>query len=105
MEIKRDKREDLKKLAKVFLSNLEINDCEYGGIGVDSKRPFGNSDVDSDILEIIGWEMEGNDGNDSCYSSKQREYSWNLYHKELIPFLNKEFKFILNNNIKGAKKI
>jgi hypothetical protein len=44
--------------------------------GLDPKRPFGNSSVEKDILElldIIEWNEE--------YSEKQREYAANLYQE------------------------
>jgi hypothetical protein len=90
--VKRDERLDLNALAKEFYDRLQIDDCEYGGIGLDSKRPFGNSDADADILEIIGWEPEGDDGSGPCWSSEQREYASDLYHEKLIPYLRKRFK-------------
>ena len=72
--------EHLQKLAVAFFNNIERHDdCEYGSIGLDCKRPFGNSDVEGDILEIIGAEMEGDDGFDKCWSSEQREYAASLY--------------------------
>jgi len=45
MKINRNKTEDLTKLAEAFYENLEITPWEFGGIGLDPKRPFGNSDV------------------------------------------------------------
>ena len=35
-------------------------DCEAGAPGVDCKRPYGNSDVDGDMAEILGlpWDPE-----------------------------------------------
>jgi len=92
MNMNRNEINDLSKLAKAFFDNLEIDNCEFGGIGLDSKRPFGSSDVESDMLEIIGWQMEGNDGYDDCYSSEQRQYVHELYHQKLIPFLQKEWE-------------
>ena len=71
---------DLKTLALAVLANLQRNhDCEYGSIGTDCKRPFGNSDVEGDILEIIGETPKGNDGEEECWSSYQREYAAALY--------------------------
>lgn len=83
--------DDLAALASAFFDNLEIQYGEYGGIGLDCKRPFGNSDVESDILELIGEVMEGNDGEDDCWSSKQRDYARSLYHEKLIPYLKKVY--------------
>mgnify|MGYP001577337157 CR=1 FL=1 len=74
------KKEDLEKLAIDVLAHLQRNhDCEYGSIGTDCKRPFGNSDVEGDILEIIGQEPSGDDGEGPCWSSSQREYAAALY--------------------------
>jgi hypothetical protein len=57
---------DMHKLAVAFFANLGRDNCEYGAIGVNCKRPFGNSDVEGDILEIIGEDFDGDDG-DSPY--------------------------------------
>lgn len=85
------KEQDLAKLADAFFENLLIDNCEYGGIGLDSKRPFGNSDVESDILELLEREPEGDDGHDKCWASHQREYASDLYHTHLIPYLRAEW--------------
>ena len=54
----RNKQEDLLKLADAFYENLEREKyCEYGGWGLDDKRPFGNSSVEEDIAEIIELEL------------------------------------------------
>ena len=73
------KHDDMLKLEKAFFKHLTSIECEYGGIGVDCKRPFGNSDVESDILEIIGAKPEGDDGAEECWSSKQRAYASEMY--------------------------
>jgi hypothetical protein len=41
-----------------LLSNLNVvwRTCEYGAPAIDCKRPYGNSDVESDIAEILGWD-------------------------------------------------
>jgi len=88
-KVQRNKAEDLKKLAGAFFKNLEISTYEFGGVGLNPKRPFGNSDACNDICNIIGWDMEGNDGNGSCYADYQLEYAHDLYHRNLIPYLRK----------------
>lgn len=88
----RNEQADLEILAQAFFDNLQIDNCEYGGIGVDSKRPFGNSDVEGDILEMIDCEPQGDDGEDACWSSDQREYASRLYREYLIPYLQAEWK-------------
>ena len=70
----------LELLAQAVLANLRRNhDCEFGSIGTDCKRPFGNSDVEGDILEIVGKSPTGDDGDGPCWSSEQRQYARELY--------------------------
>jgi len=47
----------LEKLADAFFDHLQRDDVEFGGWGVDSKRPFGNSFVEGDIAEILEIEL------------------------------------------------
>ena len=77
MSEERNEQADLSKLANAFFQNLERDNCEYGGWGLDDKRPFGNSDVATDILEIIGWDPVADD----YYSETQQEYAHSLYDK------------------------
>ena len=89
------KERHLAKLAQAFFENLEYNENGYGSglvgyVGLDFKRPFGNQDVAEDVLEIIGAKMEGDDGEDACYSSTQREYAVELL-KALPGFLQRVF--------------
>ena len=70
---------DMLKLEKAFFRNLQRNNAEYGQIGLDCKRPFGNSNVEQDILEIIGAKMSGDDGDGPCWSSHQIEYASAMY--------------------------
>lgn len=75
------KKRDLNKLEKAFFDHLRYDDIEYGGLGIDPKRPFGNSDVEGDILEdILEEKPAGDDGyGDYCWSTAQREYARKLY--------------------------
>ena len=89
----RNEIEDLMILTNAFFENLQIDSCEYGGIGLDSKRPFGNSSVTLDIMEMIGVEPEFNCRNCGAeYSEEQRDYADQLYHEKLIPFLKKQWE-------------
>ena len=83
----RNEKKDLIKLANAFYENLQIGLMEFGGIGLDDKRPFGNSDVPEDILEIIGEKRNSTDE----YSDSQIEYATYLYKIKLIPFLQKNW--------------
>lgn len=47
---------DHRKLAKHMY--VDWNDMETGAPTVDPKRPYGNSDVEGDIAEILGWTIE-----------------------------------------------
>ena len=92
--LNRDKQADLMLLADAFFENLEREEyCEYGGWGLDDKRPFGNSDVERDILEIIGVFGPGYDE----MTPEAEEYAAHLYD-DLGSFLKKcwrGFKYTL----------
>lgn len=114
--VKRNELEDLRRLANAFYENLEITRWEYGGIGLDPKRPFGNSDVCNDILRIIGWKPEEKEDGELIPSERQYEYTHKLYHERLIPYLqgkwirtkqsSKITRDILKNiQLKNAKKV
>lgn len=55
--------EHLKLLRRAYVS---WDDCEFGAPEIDCKRPYGNSDVISDIGEILGYpenHWQDEDGN------------------------------------------
>ena len=84
----RDLESDLNKLAAAFFKHLEFqDDYDTGAPGLDQKRPFGNSGVFLDVLEIIGAEPEGDEDGEKCYSQKQYAYARNLYVCELTGWL------------------
>ena len=71
----KDVTKDLNALEQAFWENVQRqDDCEYGSIGLDCKRPFGNSYVEGDILEIIGAKQE-NVG----WTDEQQQYADYLY--------------------------
>lgn len=83
-----DTKDHLFKLADAYFDHLIFDSAaEYGSIGVDSKRPFGNSYVEGDILKIIGIPCP-RDG----YTDEQEEYARKLYIEKLIPFLKSMWK-------------
>jgi hypothetical protein len=45
----------LEHLKLIRRMNVGWQDCEYGAPEIDPKRPYGDSDVEDDILEILGW--------------------------------------------------
>lgn len=38
--------------------NVGWQDCETGAPEIDPKRPYGNSSVELDVAEILGWEVD-----------------------------------------------
>lgn len=67
----------LDKLAIAFFKNLEVGRSEFGSIGLDAKRPFGNSSVEYDVLKII----------EVMLSEELEEYARDLYFNRLIPHI------------------
>jgi len=61
-------------------------DCEYEAPTIDCKRPYGNSDVESDILEIIGAKFLEE------WTEQQREHARKL-HKEMELVLQVVIRF------------
>lgn len=49
----------LKLLDRIF---FEPGDGYWESPMVDPKRPFGNSDIAEDIAELLGWEVDADDG-------------------------------------------
>lgn len=45
---------------------------EYGAPSVDPKRPYGNSDVEEDICELLGWPEEPRHPDYEPYTDEQR---------------------------------
>jgi hypothetical protein len=37
-------------------AHVRWDPCEYGAPAIDPKRPYGNSSVEEDIIEILGWD-------------------------------------------------
>lgn len=64
----------LKLIQRMF---VEWDDSYYGSPVIDSKRPYGNSDVLLDIAEILEWNI----GEDGALTSNQWDIAEKL-HKE-----------------------
>jgi len=77
----------LKLLEKAY---WKYEDCEYGAPAIDCKRPYGNSDVEEDIAEILGW-REGSNG----LSEKQTDKAHDLHH-ELLDVIEEIIKDFTN---------
>jgi len=88
----RNMGDDLEKLANAFYKNLEITPWEFGGIGLDPKRPFGNGDVPEDMLDILGGFKKVKIDDEMVYREKDCEYVTKLYREKLIPYLQLQWK-------------
>ena len=85
---KRNEEADLKKLAKAFFEHLIFDDgCEFGSVGLDCKRPFGDSSVEYSILVLIEDKPQGEEEGE--WSPEQYDYARELYCEKLIPYLKK----------------
>ena len=88
----------LLKLADKFFDNLIFeHSAEYGYVGLDAKRPFGNSWVEGDILKLIGIRQPK-----GGYTEDQERYARKLYCEELIPYLKKKWKEYRSTHTTGS---
>lgn len=73
--------EHLKLLQRMF---VEWNDEAYDGAPqIDLKRPYGNSDVVGDVVEILGWECNSHvDGWDNPRPSTEQKEAAMKLHRE-----------------------
>lgn len=63
-------------------ASISWNDCEFGAPQIDCKRPYGNSDVEDDIAEIIKFPKKNNwDNEEEMWNGKAQEKLGDL-HKE-----------------------
>lgn len=67
-------KEHMDILLNAFYDNLEDQEGECKGIGLDGKRPFGNSDIARDVAEIL--DLEEFNENDELIDE---DYFWWLY--------------------------
>lgn len=87
-----DKERHLELLAAAFWTNLAYNDGScYGYVGLDDKRPFGNSNVVDDICDIIGLVPNTDEFGLVDYTSEQLNYAGKLYREDLIPYLKSKY--------------
>lgn len=65
----------------LLLRNAYVSweDCEFGAPVIDCKRPYGNSFVEGDICEILGWESEEED----LYDDENLRAWCSRIHREL----------------------
>jgi hypothetical protein len=76
-----------------LLKRMEFKRYEDGGdyvyMGVEGKRPFGNSNIHHDIAEILGWELPNDD---LSYEQHGQLNECKKYLDRLPDFLN----FLIN---------
>jgi hypothetical protein len=61
---------------------IDWDDCEYGAPAIDCKRPYGNSDVEDDIADIIKMPKKDNwDKNEEMWNDEAQEKLQDI-HKE-----------------------
>lgn len=77
--------EDHLKLAKRSHFGHDTNWFQFGGAAVGQKRPYGNSDIVGDIIEILGWsdEKEWNEEDGYWSFNKQVEEKALAIHSEM----------------------
>ena len=88
------RNQDMLKLENAFFQNLMMTEGEFGGVGLDCKRPFGNSSVEGDILKIIGAKPEGEE---EYWSDEQKNYARDLYY-DLPKWLKKKYAKSMTND-------
>jgi hypothetical protein len=62
-------REHLKLARRMY---VEWDNCEYGAPAINPKRPYGNSDVEGDIAEILGWAWDRDNDRPEAESARAR---------------------------------
>lgn len=81
--------DDMTSLESLFFDHLKLWDGGY--IGLEAKKPFGNSFIEGDILEAIDATPEGDDqGYEDCWSDEQIAYARELYH-DLADWLRNKY--------------
>jgi hypothetical protein len=83
------KEDHIELLANEVVKNLQVlNGGEATYIGLDFKRPFGNSDYVKDLCNIIKLKP----AKDGDFTDAQEDYAISLYEKSVIPYIKKRFK-------------
>lgn len=72
------KEEHIKLLQRACIT---WQDCEYGAPEINPKRPYGNSDVEGDIAEILGWELFEDRFGEVSMSKDQAEKAEKLHNE------------------------
>ena len=87
-----EKERHLELLTAAFWGNLTFSEGScYGYVGLEDKRPFGNSNVEDDICDIIGLVPLIDQFGLTHYTSEQLKYAGELYQEELVPYLKSKY--------------
>jgi hypothetical protein len=89
-----------------LLKNMYVDwdDCEFGAPEINPKRPYGNSDVENDIAEIINLKkskdnVEDYDKEEASEYSDKSEYledlEWNEETQKKLYYLHREMQIVL----------
>lgn len=81
------KEKTLEKLVKNMCWYWD--DCETGAPAVDPKRPYGNSSVDTDVLELLEIAPDGDGDDKTAYSREQCDWALVL-HKETLGYIKQK---------------
>jgi len=87
-----DKERHLELLAAAFWENIRFNNAAYYGyVGLEDRRPFGNSNVEYDICHIIGLISNVDEYGLADYTTEQLYYAEKLYRDDLVPYLKSKY--------------
>ena len=87
-----EKERHLELLTAAFWENLTFNEGSwYGYVGLEDKRPFGNSNVEDSICDIIGLVPNTDEFGLIDYTTEQLKYAGKLYREDLIPYLKAKY--------------
>jgi len=88
----------------ILLKNMNVGwqECEQGAPEIDPKRPYGNSDVEGDICELLGIQRVSVNYEEG-FRTEDLEYAAKI-HKEMgnvikYIFNNYDFKKIIDTEI------
>jgi len=72
------KQEHIKLLKNAYIS---WDDCEYGAPAIDCKRPYGNSDVEMEMVKILGYKVFEDGHGDKHLTKEQSDYLRKLHEE------------------------
>lgn len=73
------KEEHLKLLRAMW---VDWDSAEYGAPCIDSKRPYGNSYVEGDVCEILGWKSPDEEEETVIHGARERRRDARFIHEE-----------------------